>query len=311
MAILQNLRRAFNMQNQTSQFKKIGLFAKHNNSSVLDTFEKLIHFLEKRGHTLSIETESATLLTHSRKHQQKFHTMPRAQLGENVDLVIVIGGDGSLLNAARAIVANRVPIVGINRGRLGFLADILPDDMEAALNDILDGHYLEEQRFLLNARIIRHQKTFAQSTALNDVVLYTGSIARMVDFEVYLNDQFVLRQQADGIITATPTGSTAYALSAGGPILYPTLKALTITPLCPHTLSSRPIVVADDCHIRLVVTPNNDIKPKLSCDGQQHFDLEAGDEIIIQKHPVELTLIHPQTHEYFSVLREKLGWSTQ
>lgn len=299
------------MRNQASRFKRIGLFAKHNNSSVLDTFEKLIHFLEKRGHTLSIEAQSATLLSHQGNAQHKIHTILRAQLGEAVDLVIVIGGDGSLLNAARAIVENQVPIVGINRGRLGFLADILPDNMEQELSAILEGHYLEEQRFLLNARIMRADKMIAESTALNDIVLYTGNIARMVDFEVYINDHFVLRQQADGIITATPTGSTAYALSAGGPILYPTLKALTITPLCPHTLSSRPIVVASDCEIRLVVTPNNDIKPKLSFDGQQHFDLEAGDEIIIQKHPFELTLIHPQTHEYFSVLREKLGWSTQ
>jgi NAD+ kinase len=294
----------------TSRFNKIGLFAKHNNSSVLDTLEKLIHFLQKRGHILSIETQSASLLS-QQDVARNIHTVPREQLGAAVDLVIVIGGDGSLLNAARAIVAHQVPIVGINRGRLGFLADILPDDMEQALNAILDGHYLEEQRFLLNARIIRHGKTVAESTALNDVVLYTGSIARMVDFEVYINDHFVLRQQADGIITATPTGSTAYALSAGGPILYPTLKALTITPLCPHTLSSRPIVVDSDGDIRLVVTMNNDIKPKLSCDGQSHFDLEAGDQILIQKHPFELTLIHPQTHEYFSVLREKLGWSTQ
>ncbi len=299
------------MHKQTSRFNRIGLFAKHNNSSVLDTLEKLIHFLQKRGHTLSIETQSAALLFNQGNLDHNIQIIPKEHLGEAVDLVIVIGGDGSLLNAARAIVAHQVPVVGINRGRLGFLADILPDNMEQELNAILDDHYLEEQRFLLNARIIRNGKIVAESTALNDVVLYTGSIARMVDFEVYINDHFVLRQQADGIITATPTGSTAYALSAGGPILYPTLKALTITPLCPHTLSSRPIVVDSHSDIRLVVTQNNDIKPKLSCDGQSHFDLEAGDQISIQKHPFELTLIHPKTHEYFSVLREKLGWSTQ
>ncbi|HQZ88363.1 MAG TPA: NAD(+) kinase [Gammaproteobacteria bacterium] len=299
------------MHKQTSRFNRIGLFAKHNNSSVLDTLEKLIHFLQKRGHTLSIETQSAALLSNQGNLDHNIQIIPKEYLGEAVDLVIVIGGDGSLLNAARAIVAHQVPVVGINRGRLGFLADILPENMEQELNDILEGHYLEEQRFLLNARIIRHGKIVAESTALNDVVLYTGSIARMVDFEVYINDHFVLRQQADGIITATPTGSTAYALSAGGPILYPTLKALTITPLCPHTLSSRPIVVDSDSDIRLVVTQNNDIKPKLSCDGQSHFDLEASDQISIQKYPFELTLIHPKTHEYFSVLREKLGWSTQ
>jgi NAD+ kinase len=297
------------MENQTSRFKRIGLFAKHNDNSVVAIFQKLIDFLEHRGHSLTIETESASIL--SAKYLQNRHTTAREDLGKTVDLVIVVGGDGSLLNTARAIVAHQIPIVGINGGRLGFLADILPNNLETELGPILDGIYLEEQRFLLNTQIIRNKKIIAEATALNDVVLYTSNTSRMVEFEVYINDQFVLRQQADGIITATPTGSTAYALSAGGPILYPTLNALTITPLCPHTLSSRPIVVDSHSDIRLVVTPNNQIKAKLSCDGQCHFDLEANDEISIQKHMVTVTLIHPKNHQFFPVLREKLGWSTQ
>jgi len=290
-----------------NQFQRIGLFAKHSHLSIHDTFEKLVLFLKKRGHPLSLETQSATLFT-----KNNLPTIDREYLGKHCDLVIVVGGDGTLLNAARAVVPFDVPVLGINRGRLGFLADILPEQMEHELSEILEGKFLAEKRFLLEAAIERHGEALTQSTALNDVVLYSGNIARMIDFEVYINDLFVLRQQADGIITATPTGSTAYALSAGGPILYPTLNALTITPLCPHTLSSRPIVVDSLSHIKFIIMEENKIvAPKLSCDGQLHFDLLPGDIISIKKLQKELTLIHPFNHEYFSVLREKLGWSTQ
>lgn len=291
----------------TKLFPTIGLFAKHNNRSVADTFEKLILFLEKRGHSLIIEEESATLLANPH-----FPLMKRTEIGKHCSLIIVVGGDGSLLNAARAIVTSKVPILGINRGRLGFLADILPENLEIELQAILDGAYMEEQRFLLKAEFNRPDSpnTTISETALNDIVLYCGGIARMIDFEIYINDQFVLRQQADGIITATPTGSTAYALSAGGPIVYPTLNAITIAPMCPHTLSSRPIVIDNNGRIKLVVTKNNTITPKLSCDGQNHFELPPGSEISIYKYEHELKLIHPIQHNYFSVLREKLGWST-
>jgi NAD+ kinase len=292
-------------------FQKIGLFAKHNNQSVTDTFEKLIFFLEKRGHSLILEEECSALLT-----QPHFPLAKREAIGKQCDLVIVVGGDGSLLNAARAVVSAKVPVLGINRGSLGFLADILPGEMEKELTAILEGHYTTERRFLLEATIKYPAELPASlwptttETALNDVVFYCGNLARMVEFEIYINDQFVLRQQADGIITATPTGSTAYALSAGGPILYPTLEVITIAPLCPHTLSSRPIVVNNTSHIKLIVTQNNTSIPKLSCDGQSHFELPPGSEVSIHKHEFELILIHPIHHDYFSVLREKLGWNT-
>lgn len=289
-----------------SLFKRIGLFAKHNNRSIADTFENLISFLEKRGHDLTIEKQSATLLSNIR-----FPIKDRLEIGQHSDLIIVVGGDGSLLNAARAVVSSNTPVLGINRGQLGFLADIMPDEMETELNAILNGAYTEERRFLLQASILRPGLPPIRDTALNDVVLYCGGIARMVDFEVYINDQFVLRQQGDGIITATPTGSTAYALSAGGPIVYPTLNAIAIAPLCPHTLSNRPIVVDNTSQIRLVVTQRNGITPKLSFDGQSHVDLQPGTEVLIQKHEFELILIHPTHHDYFSVLREKLGWGTR
>lgn len=286
-------------------FPTIGLFAKHNTSGVRDTFETLLSTLVARGHTLVIEEESASLLRSS----HPFAMSAAGTIGAQSDLIIVVGGDGSLLNAARAVVADQIPVLGINRGRLGFLADILPNQIEQELGSILDGHYTQEQRFLLEAKVLRQGKIVMQGIALNDVVLYSGDIARMIDFEVFVNQRFVVRQQADGMIAATPTGSTAYALSAGGPILYPTLNAIVMVPLCPHTLSNRPIMVDGDSEIKLGITENAGLSPKLSYDGQNHFDLASGDEIFIQKHAFTLPLIHPLNHEYFSVLREKLGWN--
>jgi NAD+ kinase len=290
----------------TTPFKRIGIFVKHNSTDVLHTLVKLISFLTKRGHILKIEQNSAALLD----NKKDVELVSRDELGVDTDLVIVIGGDGSFLNAARVVVPHQVPMLGINRGRLGFLADVLPDSLEENLSAILEGHYIEEHRTLLTATINRENKKMAESTALNDIVLYSGSLARMIEFEVYINDQFVLRQRSDGLITATPTGSTAYALSGGGPILYPTLKAFVIVPMFPHTLTSRPIVVDYTSRIEIVVSKNNSIFPKLSFDGQIHFDLAPDDRIEIQKLESELKLIHPKHHDYFAVLREKLGWST-
>lgn len=293
------------MNNGNKLFKTIGLFAKYNNLSIADTFENLIAFLSKRGHKLFIEEQSNTLLgTHT------FPILSKEEIGEHCDLMIVVGGDGSLLNAARAIVPYQVPILGVNRGHLGFLADILPQEMEQKLETILAGTYTEEQRFLLNAYIVREKEKISENHALNDIVLYTGALARMIEFEVYIDAHFVLRQRADGLIATTPTGSTAYALSGGGPILYPTLHTIGLVPMLPHTLSSRPIVVANNAVIKLVITENNDISPKLSFDGQIHLGLKPKDEIIIQKYAHDLTLIHPADHDYFMILREKLGWST-
>jgi len=285
-------------------FKRIGLFAKHNSRAIVDTFEKLIHFLQMREHVLSIEEHSAALLSH-----QNFSIVPREVLGATNDLVIVVGGDGSFLNAARSVVPFDVPMVGVNRGRLGFLADILPEEMERDLTAILEGHYSLEKRSLLSAWIERDGQFLADNRALNDIVLFGGSLARMIEFEIAINSISVLRQQSDGLIVATPTGSTAYALSGGGPILYPTLNAIVLVSMLPHTLSSRPIVVEDTSHIELRVTQNNWTPQKLSFDGQLHFDLKPGDCIHIQKYTHPLLLIHPKVYDYFSVLRQKLGWS--
>lgn len=282
-------------------FARIGLFAKQSTNNA-PAFNTLIDFLSQHKLELLIETDSARI------SDTILPTKPREELAKHVDLVMVLGGDGSLLNAARAVVPFNVPILGVNRGRLGFLADIPPQELETQLTPILMGNYIEEERFLLEATIERQGKIIANHTALNDVVLYAGSIARMFEFEVWLNEQFVVQQRSDGLITATPTGSTAYALAAGGPILYPTLKAITLVPMFPHTLSTRPIVVSDESVIELKITANNKVFPKLSLDGQIHLDLEPSDRILIRKHQHLLRLIHPNHYNYFAVLREKLGW---
>jgi len=284
-------------------FYRIGLFAKQSDASVLPTLQKLIHFLKKQGAQLILEKHTANLGA-----DPTLPAVEKEALGKHCDLAIVVGGDGSLLNLSRALVADQIPVLGVNQGKLGFLVDILPDVLETELGHILNGQYLEERRFLLEATIQRQGREIAKTRALNDAVLHSNHYARMIDFEIYINEQFVLRQQADGAIVSTPTGSTAYALSAGGPILHPALNAISITPLCPHTLSSRPMVIDNSNRIALIVSQKT-ASATLSIDGQIQFELQALDEITLKKYPIDLTLIHPKNYHYFSVLREKLGWN--
>ena len=223
----------------------------------------------------------------------------------SVDLIIVVGGDGSLINAAHIAVEHDLPVIGIHRGRLGFLTDIHPQHIDH-LKDVINGIYREEKRFLLHATI--HQHDVITDIALNDVVLTPNEAPQMVEFETYINDEFVCRQRADGLIIATPTGSTAYALSAGGPILKPGLNAVTIVSMCPHTLSSRPIVVSNDSCIKLVITHNNKNAVNISCDGITRLPVAPGSHIIIERYSKQLRLIHPVNYNYFTTLREKLNW---
>jgi len=220
-----------------------------------------------------------------------------------------VGGVGRKLGAARALAKHKTPVLGINRGRLGFLTDISPDEgMEEAVQDVLDGNYLEEQRFLLDAEIKRNGTPLASSEALNDVVLHPGKSARMIAFDLYVEGQFVHHQRADGMIVSSPTGSTAYALSGGGPIMHPKLDAIVLVPMFPHTLSSRPIVVDGNSEIKLVIGESNETYPTISCDGQTHIPCAPGDTVTIRKKPHKLKLIHPKDHNFYEICRTKLGW---
>lgn len=288
----------------TGPFPRIGIFSKPTGDGITESLMQICSFLEKRGHKIVLDQ-----ISFDRILNKNFIKASHKEIGTLCDLVIVIGGDGSLLKAARAIVDAQVPILGINRGNLGFLADVAVHDLETSLDEILNGQYVEEQRTMLNATIIQNNKSIPGHLALNDIVLHHGELARLIDFQIFIDDQFVVDQRADGVITSTPTGSTAYALSGGGPIVYPTLDVITLLPMFPHSLNTRPIVIDKNSKIRLLLNDSNRLPAQFSADGQSQMALHAGDEIQIEANKNNLRLLHPLSYNYFAVLREKLGWN--
>ena len=285
-------------------FKNIGLMAKpHPNKEIIATLQLLIKYLQSRHCQLIIEDQVTSKLK-----SDKIDSLPGNQLGAQCDLIIVVGGDGSLLRAAKLVADHQKPILGINRGRLGFLADITPNEIHQKLADVLDGHYIDDSRFLLNATHEHDGKIIHQEFALNDIVLMPGKIAHLTQFEIFINDQFVCPQRADGLIVATPTGSTAYALSGGGPILHPHLDAVVLVPMFSHNLTSRPLVVNGDSDIKIVIPAESKIASRLSCDGRESRPINPGGIIRINKKTERLRLIHPIDYNYFETLRSKLHW---
>jgi NAD+ kinase len=234
----------------------------------------------------------------------------RETLARQCDLAIVVGGDGTLLNAARSLADTGCAVLGVNLGRLGFLVDVSPEDMDTQINSILGGDFIEEPRTLLHAMVTRDGEPVDESTALNDVVINKKDIARMIELDTWIDGHFLNRNRSDGLIVATPTGSTAYALSGGGPILHPGLDAITLVPICPHTLSNRPIVINHDSCIEIVIHEGT-LQAQISCDGQVNLTLDPGDRVTVRRHDHDLRLLHPPGHDYFDVLRRKLRWSEQ
>lgn len=288
----------------TTLFPTIGLMGKYTNPEVKGTLTSIISFLQSQNRTVALEESCANLLP-----ELKLKGVSKEALADSCDLAIVVGGDGSLLDAARILVDKNIPVVGVNRGRRGFLADISPQALTQSLEPLLQGKYEEEHRFLFEMTLLRKNQVIGEGTALNDVVLYSGDIAKMIEFQVIIDGQFVYRQRSDGIIAATPTGSTAYALAGGGPILHPSLAAMVLVPMHPPMLSSRPIVIDSRSEIELHLMPENVISPRLSCDGQVHFDTQSDDTIVIKRKTKELRLLHPADYDYYHTLRTKLGWT--
>lgn len=287
-------------------FRNIGLIGRLGSNRVVDTLKRLMRFLDEHNYQIIVEDRTATvLLGHG------FQEADRKMLAEICDLVIVVGGDGSLLGAARAMARTGVPVLGVNRGRLGFLTDIMPDQVEEKVAEVLAGKYTSERRFLLDAEVVREGEPIGSADGLNDVVLHPGKSARMIEFDLYIEGQFVYNQRSDGLIVSTPTGSTAYALSGGGPIMHPKLDALVLVPMFPHTLSSRPIVVDGNSEIKILISASNETYPHVSCDGQTHLVTKPGDVLYIRKKPHKLKLIHPLGHDYYEICRTKLGWNSQ
>ena len=287
----------------TSQFENIGLIGKNQCQGTLELILTIIKLLETKNITIILEEETAKLL-----NNKQHATLPHSQIGKNCDLIIVIGGDGSLLRAARSAVSYNTPIVGVNRGSLGFLTDIKPNEIDKKLKDILDGNYQEERRFLLEAYNVHKNSKQKSCHALNEITIVTGHSVKMIEFEIYIDDVFMSSQRSDGIIIATPTGSTAYSLSAGGPILHPNLNAIVMVPMFSHTLSNRPIVINAEQHIKIVLADNIEHPPQISGDNQSYLKTAPGDSILIQKMPQSLRLIHPTDYDYFEALRSKLHW---
>ena len=287
------------------KFRTSGLFARSESEQALYSLRQLIHFLHGRDCTVILDKNIIDNLP-----EMGLQGATPAQMGEACDLVIVVGGDGSLLGAARTLARYKVPVLGVNRGHLGFLTDILPSEIESRVGQVLDGEYTTEKRFLLDLEVRRGKTVAGEGSALNDVVLLSGDSVHMIDFELGIDGHFVYGQRSDGLIISTPTGSTAYALSGGGPIMHPKLDAMVLVPLNPHTLTSRPLVVAGDSEIKIHITTEK-VRPLVSCDGTEGIRLQVDDVLVIRKKPHRLHLIHPPGHDFYQACRSKLGWSTR
>lgn len=289
-----------------ANFRRVGLLTKLHHPEVIDTLNFLVRFLIREKLEVVVESSIACHLTGN-----SYRVADGNAMASSVDLVIVVGGDGSMLSAARDMVHHQVPLLGVNRGRLGFLTDILPEEVEARVKRVLLGEYVVSDRFLLDVAISRNGSIVSTGLALNDVVLHPGQSVRMLEFELHIDKQFVYSQRSDGLIVSTPTGSTAYALSAGGPILHPKLDAMVLVPMNPHTLTSRPIAIAGDSNVEIRVGERKDIQPQVTCDGQEDFITEPGDIIRIWRESKTLRLIHPVDHNFYSICRSKLGWGSR
>ncbi len=275
------------------------------NQGVNETLSRLVEVFKARHVNAFLDEESAEHFS------LDLPVLARADIGQPGDLILVVGGDGSLLSAARLAAHLEVPVIGINRGRLGFLTDISPNALNEALNQVLSGHYQAETRFLLTLKTPHTSADPIHNTALNDIVLSRASGTHLIAFDVYIDQQFVSHYRADGLIIATPTGSTAYALSAGGPIMHPDLHALVIVPLFSHSLSSRPLVVDANVSVEIKLGKEADTQLQLSCDGHASHTIYPGETIQIKKSSKTLRLLHPDDYHYYDTLRVKLGWGSK
>jgi NAD+ kinase len=282
-------------------FRSIGLIGKHGDPGIRNTLERLIEFLGGLGRALCLERE-----TDERIPGLGIKPISMEEMGHQCDLAMVVGGDGTLLHAAAELSDFDIALLGINMGRLGFLADVPQRDMNDVLVPILNGEYDEERRFLLDCEVDGQRRK-----AFNDVVIHKWNIARLIEFETHVDGRFVNFQRSDGLIISSPTGSTAYALSGGGPLVHPDLDAILLVPICPHTLSNRPIMVAGNSTIEIRICGNT--RPdevRATCDGQGILEPQDG-VVRISKYPHTVRLIHPRGHDYFYILRNKLGWSEE
>lgn len=285
-----------------STFKTIALIGKYKSLEIAEPLLKLADFLAGMGLTVVVDNLTGSHLKH-----HTYSEIALAEMGGKVDLAIVLGGDGTLLNVARTLAPFKIPLIGVNQGRLGFLTDISIETMQRTISNMLRGDYITENRMLLSASIAREGRHIFDSLAFNDVVIHRGNNSSMIECEVLIDGEYLSNQRADGLIVSTPTGSTAYSLSAGGPIMHPALEAIVLVPVAPHNLSNRPIVVKGDAQLEILMHRADEARVRF--DGHTHFDLLRDDKVLVSRYIDPVCLLHPRGHSYYHTLREKLLWN--
>lgn len=285
-----------------SPFKNVALIGKYKSPEIAEPLLKLAVFLEQRGVQVMLDP-----LTAEHVGKNRHEVLPLERIGERAELAVVIGGDGTMLNIARTFAPYDVALVGVNQGRLGFLTDLSIKTMFESIGSILDGQFVTEQRMLLESEVLSAGQAATKVLAFNDVAVNKGAEGSLIEIEVHIDGRFVYNLRSDGLIIASPTGSTAYALSSGGPILHPSLDAIALVPVSPHTLSNRPIVVGGNSVIEITVHSGADAR--VHFDSHSHHELSAKDRVVVRRCPHKIRLLHPLDHNYYHMLREKLHWS--
>ncbi len=285
-----------------SQFRHVALIGKYHAQGSRSALEEIAHFLHAQGCEVALERDTA-----SNTGLTQYPVLDVAAVGAHCDLALVVGGDGTMLGIGRQLAQFGVPLVGINQGRLGFITDIAFEDFQTALGPMLRGEYEEDRRWMIQAEVVRDGRCVFSATAMNDVVVNRGASAGMVELRVEVDGRFVANQRADGLIIATPTGSTAYALSAGGPLLHPSISGWVMVPIAPHTLSNRPIVLPDTGEITVEIVAGRDASANF--DMQSLASLLHGDRITVRRSDYQMRFLHPRGWSYFDTLRKKLHWN--
>lgn len=282
------------------RFQQIGIFGKPGDPDVAETITRIAKHVTRSGRNVTLADDLAGVAA-------DLPRQPREALAASIELAIVVGGDGTLLYAARLLADHDVPILGVNRGRLGFLVDVSPGNL-AEIDTVLAGEFTEDSRMLLDAEIHAGEQVLSRGTALNDVVLHRWNTARMIEFDIYVDGELLNSHRSDGLIISTPTGSTAYAMAGGGPIIHPDVNAIALVPICPHTLSIRPLVLSADSSVEITVPPEAFKHIRVSCDGQEDLGMVNGGHLVIRKRARKVMLVHPPQYRYFEILRAKLRW---
>jgi NAD+ kinase len=289
--------------------KRIGIVAKQNVPAAINLVSHLAEWLRSKEMDVFIEAWMEKILP-SPADRRHWNWVEREAMVSRAEMIVVLGGDGTLLGVARQVVGHEIPILGVNLGGLGFLTQISLEELYRVLERVIQGEYQADKREVLSAAVLRGERTLAQYNVLNDAVINKGALARIIDLEVTIDGEDITTFKSDGLILSTPTGSTAYNLSAGGPIVYPSLHCIIITPICSHTLTNRPIVIPDDVTVRAVLKSRQQ-EVYLTLDGQQGWPLEYEDVVEVKKVPAQIAFIRSPYRHYFGVLREKLKWGAR